>query len=301
MIAPSGAAGYNRGVRIDLGVRLDPAALVAGPDGTGVRRLVPLARLAEAEGADAVLLAGDDRRLRAGTVLPADPYVLLGALAEATERVALGCLAAGTAGRPPSLLAKLAASLDVCSDGRALAALAGPGEPPLEPASLGEALEVVRAMLRVPGPSLSGARFAIRRAHNEPRAAGDEPVPLALYVAQGDAEADGALLELGARYAELTFVALRPGGEAALAGLAERFSSSARAAGRVPATAVLEAVLEAAPEEAPGALAGRVATARASGAAGVVVDLCPPYDDALERRLAAAIAAARAGGAGGGT
>src|SRR2546428_11701641 len=60
-----------------------------------------------------------------------DPWVTLGALAQATKKITLGTLVSAVGFRCPSLLAKMGATLDHVSGGRVmLAPGAGPPEPP---------------------------------------------------------------------------------------------------------------------------------------------------------------------------
>ncbi len=79
-----------------------------------------LARAAESAGFDAALLA-EHYCASAGTTdrMAADAWVYLAALARETERIRLGTLVSPVTFRHPSVLAKLAASLDHLSDGRA--------------------------------------------------------------------------------------------------------------------------------------------------------------------------------------
>ncbi len=165
---------------VTVGVRFRPASgrsAAAGAD-LAPAELVRLAMAAEQAGAQAVILDG----ARAPGA-PADPFVLLGALAAATSRVVLGCVATAVGERHPAVLAKTVAALDVCSTGRALVCLrpsATPSGTGLD--ELAEALDVVRLMLDTPGPTLAGRHFAIQGAWNEPRARRATPTPLGVLV-----------------------------------------------------------------------------------------------------------------------
>src|SRR4051794_12605509 len=83
-------------------------------------RLVAQARRAEELGLDSVW-AGDSPVTRPR----ADPIVLLSAVAQATERVALGTAVLLPALRHPILLAHQLATLDRLSDGRVIAGMGG--------------------------------------------------------------------------------------------------------------------------------------------------------------------------------
>ena len=184
---------------------------VAGAPRLGTDALLAVVRLAvqcDAAGVDAVFVGPD---------IGVDPYVLLGGVAAATSTVVLGCLAAPVRERPPALLAKQVTTLDVCSGGRAVLGMAaGGGAQGLaaveSEAEFGDAVEICRAMLRVPGPSYSGVRHAISSAWNEPRHAGGEPMPLVIVVDRPgapplfDSQQDRSPIALAARFAEMCAV-----------------------------------------------------------------------------------------------
>src|SRR3954471_16427495 len=85
-----------------------------------IGRLVVQARRAEELGLDSVW-AGDSPVTRPR----ADPLLLLAAVAQATERVALGGAGLRPALRHPILLAHQLATLDRLSDGRVIAGMGG--------------------------------------------------------------------------------------------------------------------------------------------------------------------------------
>jgi len=91
--------------------------------------LVRLATTAEASGWDGVFL-WDHLHLNRGLRLDImDPWVMLGAIAQATERVRLGAMVTPLARRRPWKVAKEVVTLDHLSGGRAVIGV-GLGEPP---------------------------------------------------------------------------------------------------------------------------------------------------------------------------
>jgi alkanesulfonate monooxygenase SsuD/methylene tetrahydromethanopterin reductase-like flavin-dependent oxidoreductase (luciferase family) len=99
------------------------------PPFTDAATLVDLAVAAEAAGWDGVFL-WDHLQFRADFDLPIhDPWVLLGAIARSTERVALGPLVTPLSRRRPQVVAKHITTLDHLSGGRAVLGV-GLGAPP---------------------------------------------------------------------------------------------------------------------------------------------------------------------------
>lgn len=111
-----------------------------------VRDLVELAALAEDAGWDGVFL--EDYLVWQGHQdMPTyDPWVLLGAMAQRTERIRLGALVTPLARRRPAKVVKEAVTIDRLSDGRLVLAFglgdAGDGDPSFS--RLGEAMELRR-------------------------------------------------------------------------------------------------------------------------------------------------------------
>lgn len=134
---------------------------VSIPPFTDAARVVGWAREAEAAGWDGVFLW--DHVQWSLDVAPHDPWVLLGALAQVTERVRLGTLVTPLSRRRPHTVAKQLTTLDHLSGGRAVLGV-GLGEPvdrdfadlgeeadrKVRAAMLDEALEVVDGLLRGP-------------------------------------------------------------------------------------------------------------------------------------------------------
>ncbi len=135
-----------------LGLRLGPAAVRAAA-ATPAGLLAALAQVGEAAedaGFDCLWIPAAPSGVTAGagpdgaSRLFPDPFVLAAALAQRTSSIRLGCLETPVTARSPSLLAKVAAGLDVLSRGRAAV---GCDAGSASPAVVAEALEVVEAML----------------------------------------------------------------------------------------------------------------------------------------------------------
>jgi alkanesulfonate monooxygenase SsuD/methylene tetrahydromethanopterin reductase-like flavin-dependent oxidoreductase (luciferase family) len=106
----------------------------------------------------------------------------LGALAEATKRIRIGCLVTGMVYRHPAILANMAATLDIISEGRLELGLgAGWNEEELsaygiELGSLktrfdrfDEGVEIIDSLLRNEWTDFSGEHFTLTRARCEPK------------------------------------------------------------------------------------------------------------------------------------
>jgi F420-dependent oxidoreductase-like protein len=156
--------------------------------------VIAQAREAESAGFDTVLLMDHFYQLpQLGE--PDQPmlecYTTLGALATATERVALSALVTGNTYRNPTLLAKEVTTLDVVSGGRAILGI-GAGWFELEHQQLGfefgtfterferleEALAIVIPMIHGERPTFSGKWYHTENAINEPRYRDHIPVML---------------------------------------------------------------------------------------------------------------------------
>ncbi len=111
-----------------------------------------------------------------------EAWVTLTALAAATRRVRVGCMVNGTPYRHPALIANMAATLDIVSNGRLELGL-GAGWHEGECAAYGiellplkqrmdrfeESVQVVRALLSQPSTSFSGEFFQLDNARCEPK------------------------------------------------------------------------------------------------------------------------------------
>jgi alkanesulfonate monooxygenase SsuD/methylene tetrahydromethanopterin reductase-like flavin-dependent oxidoreductase (luciferase family) len=109
-------------------------------------------------------------------------WLVLTAWAMATERVRIGMMVGANTFREPTLTAKMATTFDHISGGRAILGIGAAwfrtehvayglryGEgPPERLRWLGEALPVIRGMLRGETPSASGPRYSARSIRNDP-------------------------------------------------------------------------------------------------------------------------------------
>ena len=217
----------DEGVRVPrLGLALpDPRTGTAGSD--PFERLSSLAAAAEASAFDSVWVRDGPPPL--GVVRPEpdrlfEPYSLLGALAVRTGRVGLAVLPDGPTARPPSIVAKLATTIDVISHGRvALGLGAGGPEDPDAADRLAEELRICRALLVEETPTFVGVHHRIVDAPNRPRPV--RPSGPALVVAARRPE----VLDPVARYADALVVDGAPNEVARLSrALAERCESVGR-------------------------------------------------------------------------
>lgn len=199
--------------------------------------VVTLARIADASGLD--LVAVQDHPYQPAFL---DTWTLLSHLAARTQRVHLVPDVANLPLRPPAMLARAAASLDVLSDGRAelgigagafwdaIEAMGGARRTPGEAVqALEEAIAVIRA-LWAPGrtPRIDGAHY---------RLAGAKPGPLPVHPIGIWVGAYGPrMLALTGRLADgwLPSQAYTPPGK--LPAMNARIDEAAQAAGRDPAT-----------------------------------------------------------------
>ena len=108
---------------IRLGLQLPIFSYPDLPDRRLFDHIVEVATAAEESGFDALFLMDHVQQI-GGIGRPEDPmlepYTLLGALAARTSRISLGTLVTGVVYRNPALLAKMATTLDVISNGRAI-------------------------------------------------------------------------------------------------------------------------------------------------------------------------------------
>lgn len=146
----------------------------------------------------------------------------LAAWAMATERVRLGLMVGANPYRNPALVAKMVTALDHISNGRMYLGIGSAwdeseaeafgidmGESPAERLRwLGEALPVIRGLLRGDEPSASGPHYAMDGVRNDP-----PPVQSALPIIVGGG-GEKVTLRLVARYADACNVGFANGIEA---------------------------------------------------------------------------------------
>src|SRR3979411_2909963 len=148
-------------------------------------RVVELARAAEAAGFDLVTVM--DHFYQIPGIGPEEApmlegYSTLAALAPNTSRVQLATLVTGVTYRNPALVAKMVATLDVISRGRAICGMGAAWNesehigygfefPPIRERMdrLDEALTIIKLMFTQERPSFTGTHYRIDRALNNPR------------------------------------------------------------------------------------------------------------------------------------
>ena len=142
--------------------------------------LIDMARLAEQAGFDSIWL-GDHLlyELEVGPRGPWEVWTTLAALAASTERIELGPLVASTSFHAPTMLAKMAATVDAVSDGRLVLGL-GAGWNEREYTAFGfpydhrvsrfeEAFTIVRSLLRDGHIDFHGEYYAVSDCVLHPR------------------------------------------------------------------------------------------------------------------------------------
>ncbi|MDQ2786132.1 MAG: LLM class flavin-dependent oxidoreductase [Chloroflexota bacterium] len=216
-------------------------------EGLDYAATLALARAGEAAGFDAALLA-EHYYSSSGHFdrLAADAWVFLGALARETERIRLGTLVSPVTFRHPAVLAKMAATLDHLSDGRAELGLgagwlaaehAAHGFPfPAGPARvdlLEEQLQVITGLWSQNPFSHAGPHYQLAECQFTP-----QPVQRPrLRLLVGGASTATRLPRLAARYADEYVLGL--GTPALCRAVRERLDHDCVAAGRDPSAVSL--------------------------------------------------------------
>jgi probable F420-dependent oxidoreductase len=221
-----------------VGVML-PQAAEDGDGGTW-RGIVALARQADAGGLDSIWLSDHfshhaDDGSETGYH---EPWSLLAALAEATERVVLGTLVLATSFRPPGLLAKMAATTDDIAAGRLILGIGcGWHEPEYRAFGYPFDHRVGRfeESLRVIDPLLRGERVTFEGRWTRVEGAAILPPPLrrvpVLIAAKGE-----RMLRLTARYADAWQIAWFGLPDERFASLRAGLLEACRLEGRDPTT-----------------------------------------------------------------
>ncbi|WP_377266901.1 TIGR03560 family F420-dependent LLM class oxidoreductase [Peterkaempfera sp. SMS 1(5)a] len=174
-----------QGWRLDLAHLPDPVAQFEA--------MVGVAREAEALNFDSVWLYDHLQPVHGESETTFECWTSLSAMARETTRVRLGQLVTCNSYRNPALLAKMAATLDAASGGRAFLGLGAGwdqreyeayGYPLPYPATgerlrrLGEAAQVVSAMLSAPRSTVTGSYYQVRDALNVPTGVQQPRIPL---------------------------------------------------------------------------------------------------------------------------
>lgn len=146
-----------------------------------------------------------------------EPWTLISALAPVTKRLRLGVLVSGVTYRHPSMLAKIASSLDVISKGRLVLGVGsawskndheafGIDFPPLKERQqrLREAVEILDGLFTRPSFSYKGQYYRLKDAVCVP-APVQKPRPPLLLAAVGDAG-----IEIAARHAQIWCAVVTP-------------------------------------------------------------------------------------------
>jgi probable F420-dependent oxidoreductase len=138
-------------------------------------------------------------------------WTLLAAIAAITERIRIGALVLCNSYRNPALLAKMASSLDVISNGRLIFGIGagwmeeeyaaygyGFPRPRVRAEQLDEALEIIKRLFTQPSATFEGKYYAVREAVNNPKPM-QQPHPPILIGGAGEK----LLLPLVARHADI--------------------------------------------------------------------------------------------------
>jgi F420-dependent oxidoreductase-like protein len=225
-----------------------------------------------------------------------ESWTLLAALAARTERLRLGVMVTGNTYRHPAVLANMAATLDVISQGRVEMGLgAGWNEPEhtaygllLPPTGerirrLGEACEVLLRLWMEDTPDFAGRYYALRGARCEPKPLQRPHPPLVI-----GGKGEHLTLRIVAQYADIWNMD---------AGSVEEFAAKSAildqhcaAVGRDPAAIERSIQVRADPDQ-PEAVRTAVRAYQAVGASHIVLVLPLPFRAGMTQRLAAEVAA----------
>ena len=252
-----------------LGLCLD-APRPRGSDDDVLRQAAAAAGAAEWTGLTSVWVV--ETRAEPPDAVPYEAFSLLGALAARTDSVHLGLVADGGQRRPPSILAKLASTVDVVSHGRAVLSLDGDRSHLPDAHRLGEALAVARAVLEDEHPTVDGRIYSVADAVNRPAPVQPGGVPLVVFL-HGAGPAD-ALLDQCARAADAVVV---PGGPEAVRDVVTFLGNWTGPRDR---TGRAVAVLGRVTVDGQAPVADTVASVRAAGADGCLVGVRAPWSAA---------------------
>ncbi len=221
-------------------------------------------------------------------------WTLLAALAAQTKRVKIGLLVTGNTYRNPALVAKMAATVDQVSNGRAILGLGAawfeaehtaygiPFFTPSERAKrLGEAVSVIKLLFSQQKSTFNGKFYQLKDAPCEPK-----PVQKHLPLLIGGV-GPKRIQPLAARHADIWH--FFPGSEDPqdVKRMCESFDQLCQKVKRDPAT--VEKSLSLRPPQLAGPskeVASRVKTLADAGVRHFIISLSPPFDHALLRRFA---------------
>ena len=223
-----------------------------------------------------------------------DPYVLTAALAQRFANLVLGVCEVAPPVRHPAMLAKVLATTHVIAEGRfAIAMWPKKDDSGVSSgfARSGEAIEVVRAMLRVDAASMSGPYFPIENAWNEPRF--DEPLELGVVVPQAELVGSAPVgnrdlepVQFAANIADWCLIEMTWAGRERMNDVVEMLHVESRGAGRADDDLRLVGLIDASDVRRGSIL---VDQALESGVTGVVLDARAADDDAEELAPHAAV------------
>lgn len=216
-------------------------------EGLDYAATLALARAGEAAGFDAALLA-EHYYSSSGHLdrMAADAWVFLGALARETDRIRLGTLVSPVTFRHPAVLAKMAATLDHLSGGRAELGL-GAGWLAAEHAAYGfpfapgparvdlleEQLQVITGLWGAQPFSHAGPHYRLEECHFTPQPVQKPRLPLLI----GGTPTATRLPRLAARYADEYVLGLGTAEQCRM--VRARLDRDCTAAGRDPAAVSL--------------------------------------------------------------
>jgi len=212
-----------------------------------------------------------------------EAWVTLSALAQATTRIRIGCMVNGVPYRHPALVANMAASLDIVSDGRLELGL-GAGWNEQETKAYGidllpmgqrmdrfeEAVGVIDSLLSHEVTNFQGKYFQLEQARCEPKGP-QQPRPPIVIGGGGEKRT----LRVAAKFAQhwnLPFAtpdAFRKKNEILLA--------HCEAVGRDSSLILRSVQIEATPDQDPAEVADKAALLFAAGVDQVILTLCTPY------------------------
>jgi F420-dependent oxidoreductase-like protein len=220
-------------------------------------------------------------------------WSVLAAFAEMTKRLRLGLMVTGNTYRHPAVLAKIAATVDVISEGRLDFGIgagwnerehAAYGIPLYKPGErirrLGEACEVIRLMWTEKAPDFNGRYYQIKEAYCEPKPV-QKPYPP--FVIGGSGEQ--LTLRIVAQYADIWNFTGGPSIED-FQHKSNVLDDHCAAIGRDPSTIVRSVQLALNPNDDLGAIRETLQKFISAGATHFILTMRTPYQENIVRRAA---------------